>query len=178
MKVYVQLLATQTYLVLLWPYALYASVAVAPSPGDAVFRDLLMKCQSFVLSSVCGKGAKSLYVLNAGAFTLCKHSRSSCIAHLRGLTGICRQKLPASQLNEHCCSGRQVLSPTLLLQSQLAPQTLISYPPNAIMANSYVFWVIMKCSPLKVNRHFVGTFRLHLQGRRIRQAINQQDELR
>jgi hypothetical protein len=35
------------------------------------------------------------------------------------------------------------------------------------------FWDITLCSPLKVNRHFGGTCRLHLQGRRISQARNQ-----
>jgi hypothetical protein len=31
-------------------------------------------------------------------------------------------------------------------------------------------WDITPCSPLKVNRHFRGTYRLHLQGRRVSQA--------
>jgi hypothetical protein len=33
-----------------------------------------------------------------------------------------------------------------------------------------VFWDITPCSPLSVNRRFVGTYRLHLQGRRICRA--------
>jgi hypothetical protein len=33
----------------------------------------------------------------------------------------------------------------------------------------------MPCSPLKVNRRFGGTYRLHLQGRRINQARNQRE---
>jgi hypothetical protein len=40
------------------------------------------------------------------------------------------------------------------------------------MKNS-VFWDIMPCSHLKVNRSLRGTYRLHLQGRRINQARNQ-----
>jgi hypothetical protein len=40
---------------------------------------------------------------------------------------------------------------------------------------STVFWDITLCSPLKVNRRFGGTYRLHLQGRRISRAINQQE---
>jgi hypothetical protein len=36
-----------------------------------------------------------------------------------------------------------------------------------------VFWDITPCSPLKVNRRFGGTCRLHLHGLRISQAINQ-----
>jgi hypothetical protein len=39
----------------------------------------------------------------------------------------------------------------------------------------YIVWGIMSCSPLKVNQHFGGTYRLHLQGRRIRQARNQRE---
>jgi hypothetical protein len=36
-----------------------------------------------------------------------------------------------------------------------------------------MFWDIMPCSLLKVNRHFGRTSHLHLQGRRICQARNQ-----
>jgi hypothetical protein len=36
-----------------------ACVAAAPSHGDAVLGDLLMKCCPFVLPSMCGGGAKS-----------------------------------------------------------------------------------------------------------------------
>jgi hypothetical protein len=35
-----------------------------------------------------------------------------------------------------------------------------------------IFCDITPCSPLKVNRRFKGTCRLHLQGRRISQARN------
>jgi hypothetical protein len=38
---------------------------------------------------------------------------------------------------------------------------------------SYIFWDITPCSPLRVNRHYGGTCRLHLQDRRISQARNQ-----
>jgi hypothetical protein len=38
---------------------------------------------------------------------------------------------------------------------------------------SSIFWDIMPCSPLKVNRSFGGTWRLHLRGRIINQARNQ-----
>jgi hypothetical protein len=38
---------------------------------------------------------------------------------------------------------------------------------------STIFWDITPCSPLKVNRCFGGTYRLHLQDRRIRRARNQ-----
>jgi hypothetical protein len=38
---------------------------------------------------------------------------------------------------------------------------------------SSTFWVITLCSPLKLNRRFGGTFRLHLQGRRINRERNQ-----
>jgi hypothetical protein len=38
---------------------------------------------------------------------------------------------------------------------------------------SCIFWYITPCSPLKGNRRFGGTYRLHLQGRIISQARNQ-----
>jgi hypothetical protein len=41
-----------------------------------------------------------------------------------------------------------------------------------VMKNS-VIWDITPCSPLKVNRRFRGTSRVHLQGRRISEARNQ-----
>jgi hypothetical protein len=44
---------------------------------------------------------------------------------------------------------------------------------TAVVKKSSVFWDITPCSPLKVNRPFEGTCRLHLQGRRISQARNQ-----
>jgi hypothetical protein len=40
---------------------------------------------------------------------------------------------------------------------------------------SCIFWDITPCNPLKVNRRFGGTCRLHLQGRRISQARNQSE---
>jgi hypothetical protein len=36
------------------------------------------------------------------------------------------------------------------------------------------FWDITPCSPLSVNRRFGGTYHLHLQGRIISSARNQQ----
>jgi hypothetical protein len=38
-----------------------------------------------------------------------------------------------------------------------------------------IFWDITPCSPLKVNRRFGGTYRLHLQGRKISRAQNQRE---
>jgi hypothetical protein len=37
---------------------------------------------------------------------------------------------------------------------------------TAVVMKSNIFWDITPCSPLKVNRRFGGTYRLHLQGRR------------
>jgi hypothetical protein len=34
---------------------------------------------------------------------------------------------------------------------------------TAVVMKSTVFWDITPCSPLKVNRNFGGTYRLHLQ---------------
>jgi hypothetical protein len=41
-----------------------------------------------------------------------------------------------------------------------------------IHPKSTIIWDITPCSPLKVNQCFRGTYRLHLQGRRISQARN------
>jgi hypothetical protein len=42
----------------------------------------------------------------------------------------------------------------------------------ALVMKSSIFWDIMPCNPLKANRRFGGTCRLHLQHRR---AINQRE---
>jgi hypothetical protein len=67
---------------------------------------------------------------------------------------------------------------------QKEQSTVVMYPcPNkiphvgfevltAVVMKSTVFWDIMPCSSLKVNWHFRGTYRLHLQGRRISFARN------
>jgi hypothetical protein len=44
-----------------------------------------------------------------------------------------------------------------------------------VVMKSSMFLDIMLCSPLKVNQHFRGTCRLHLQGRRICQQRNQHE---
>jgi hypothetical protein len=44
---------------------------------------------------------------------------------------------------------------------------------NKLRMESTIFWDITPCSPLKVNRHFGGAYRLQLQGRRISRARNQ-----
>jgi hypothetical protein len=44
---------------------------------------------------------------------------------------------------------------------------------TVVVMKSSIFWDIMLCSWLKVNRHFRGTYRLHLQGQRISWVRNQ-----
>jgi hypothetical protein len=46
---------------------------------------------------------------------------------------------------------------------------------TAVVVKSCIFWDVTPCSPLKLNRRFGGTCRLHLQGRRISQARNQRE---
>jgi hypothetical protein len=46
---------------------------------------------------------------------------------------------------------------------------------TAVVMKITIFWDIMLCSPLNVNRHFGGTYHLHLQGRRMRRAKNQRE---
>jgi hypothetical protein len=46
---------------------------------------------------------------------------------------------------------------------------------TVVVMNSTVFWDILPCSPLKVNRRFGRIYRLHIQGRRISRARNQHE---
>jgi hypothetical protein len=46
---------------------------------------------------------------------------------------------------------------------------------TAVIMKCSVFWYIATCSPMKVNRSFEGTYRLHLHCRRISQARNQRE---
>jgi hypothetical protein len=46
---------------------------------------------------------------------------------------------------------------------------------TAVVMKSTIFWDITPSSPLRANRRFGGTYRLHLQGRRISRARNQRD---
>jgi hypothetical protein len=48
---------------------------------------------------------------------------------------------------------------------------------TAVVMKSYIFWDIMLCSPLKVNRRYGGTCHLHHQGRRMSQAKHQREGL-
>jgi hypothetical protein len=56
---------------------------------------------------------------------------------------------------------------------QLLVENLNIYIKTTDWLKSTVFWDIMPRSPLKVNRRFGGTHRLHLQSRRIGRARNQ-----
>jgi hypothetical protein len=46
---------------------------------------------------------------------------------------------------------------------------------TAVVMKSSAFWDTTSCSPMKFNRRFGGTCRLHFQGRRISQARNQRE---
>jgi hypothetical protein len=46
---------------------------------------------------------------------------------------------------------------------------------RAVVMKSSIFWDIMSCSPLKVNRSYGGTGRLHIQGLRVSQVRNQHE---
>jgi hypothetical protein len=48
---------------------------------------------------------------------------------------------------------------------------------TAVFMKNAIFWDITPCIPLKINRRFGGTYRLHLQGPRINRARNQKSEL-
>jgi hypothetical protein len=46
---------------------------------------------------------------------------------------------------------------------------------TAVAMKITVFWDITPCSPLKVSRHFGGTFRIHLHDRKISRTRNQRE---
>jgi hypothetical protein len=46
---------------------------------------------------------------------------------------------------------------------------------TAVVMKGSVLWDITPCTPLKVNRRFEGTCRLHLQGRKVSHARNQRE---
>jgi hypothetical protein len=46
---------------------------------------------------------------------------------------------------------------------------------TAAVTKSTIFWDITPCSPLRVNWHFRGTYRLHLQRRKISRARNHRE---
>jgi hypothetical protein len=41
---------------------------------------------------------------------------------------------------------------------------------TTVAVKNYIFWNITLCSPVRINRRFGGTYRLHLQSRRINQT--------
>jgi hypothetical protein len=45
----------------------------------------------------------------------------------------------------------------------------------AVFINTFIFWNIIPCDPLKVNRRFGRTYGLHIQGQRLNQARNQRE---
>jgi hypothetical protein len=53
----------------------------------------------------------------------------------------------------------------------------VTVETKSIVTKSPLFWDIRPCSPLKDNRRFGTTYRLHLQGRRISQARNHHEAL-
>jgi hypothetical protein len=50
--------------------------------------------------------------------------------------------------------------------------------PAMVIMKCSVFWDISPCNPLKVNRRFGGTYRLHLESRRIDHARKQRGSRR
>jgi hypothetical protein len=52
---------------------------------------------------------------------------------------------------------------------------LIDLRVSAAVMKSSIFWTITSCISLKVTRRFGGTYRLHLEGRKISQAGDQRE---
>jgi hypothetical protein len=52
-------------------------------------------------------------------------------------------------------------------------QTLMGFLSfKLLVKDSYIFWDITPCSPVKVDRRFGGTYRYHPQDRRVSQTRN------
>jgi hypothetical protein len=62
-----------------------------------------------------------------------------------------------------------------LIQQLIVRNSHFLFLIHVIIKTSTIFWDITPCSPLNVNRRFGGTYRLHLQGRRISKATNQRE---
>jgi hypothetical protein len=76
---------------------------------------------------------------------------------------------------EHLIYGLCATTPeicTLLRSTTDMGDSHSDFRNSAIIKSSF-FWVIMPCSPLKVNRNFGGTYRHYLQGLKISQARKQ-----
>jgi hypothetical protein len=73
-------------------------------------------------------------------------------------------------LEAACCSETPITLPgAKARENQHQPFEVLT----VVVMKSSIFWDITPCSLLKVNRRFGGTYRLHLQDRRISEARNQ-----
>jgi hypothetical protein len=80
-----------------------------------------------------------------------------------------RNVLPTpSRLNSKTSNQQEGTSDSILKM-----ETGCHSETSANLYKSIIFWDITSCSPLSVNRRFGGTYRFHLQGRKISSARNQ-----
>jgi hypothetical protein len=75
-------------------------------------------------------------------------------------------------INNQSESTRKWLWPKFSYYRDTWPERLRKTMKNL---KNTIFWDITPCSPLSVDRRFGGTYRLHLQGRKIRWARNQRE---
>jgi hypothetical protein len=90
--------------------------------------------------------------------------------------GVWRAEFP-NELPSRCSSARSVTFSEPVLTSRRGDTAFGLTASLLIYATikTTIFWDITPFSPLKVNRRFGGTNRLHLQGRRINRARNQRE---
>jgi hypothetical protein len=81
-----------------------------------------------------------------------------------------------STLCKICCVWQMMI--TLIRYGTFSQMTCNAMIETCSCLKSSVPWDITPCNPLKVSRRLGGTYRLHLQGRRISQAGNQQKAVR
>jgi hypothetical protein len=106
--------------------------------------------------------AAHYHILGLPLGASCRFLRlAGCASEAQAVTLLtCILEVPASNLDRN-------IDRTVLVGSEVL---------TPVVMKSSVFCNIMPCSPLKLNRHFGGTYRLHLQDRRIDRTRNQRDK--
>jgi hypothetical protein len=71
--------------------------------------------------------------------------------------------------------GEHILRLNLSSEQHYRVYEIVSPDYNILNYGEFLFLYMTTCNPLKINQSFSGNCRLHLQGRRIRQARNRRE---